>query len=79
MTRQSRYEARRREAGATTVSARLTAEQAAVIKNAGGATATLRWIADAILAGGEIQIISGEGEVGRVETYTGKRTIPAIR
>lgn len=79
MTRQAAYEARRRAAGDTTVSARLTAEQAAVIKTAGGPTQVLRAIADAILAGGDILIVSGEGEQGTVEEYDGARTLPAIR
>ena len=79
MTRQARYEARRREAGNTTTSARLTEQQAAIIKTAGGPTTVLRCIADALLAGGEIRIISGEGEQGTVETFGGERTLPAIR
>lgn len=79
MNKQQRYEAKRRAAGHTTVAARLTGEQAAVIKTAGGPTHVLRAIADAILAGGEVQIISGEGAIGTVEHYDGARTIPAIR
>lgn len=77
--RQARYEKLRREAGGKTVSARLNAEQESVVKTAGGATLVLRAIADAILAGGEIQIIAGEGERGTVIDYDGARTIPAIR
>lgn len=79
MSRQRQYEQRQRETGNATVSARLTAEQADVIKTAGGPTGVLRAIADAILAGCEIRIISGEGEVGTIQQYEGKRTIPAIR
>lgn len=79
MNKQQAYEARQRAAGNTTVAARLTAEQAAVIKTAGGPTSVLRAIADAILAGGEVWIISGEGEIGTVMKYDGPRTLPAIR
>lgn len=79
MNKQQRYEAKRRAAGDSTVAVRLTAEQVAVIKTAGGPTQVLRAIANAILAGGDVRIISGEGEVGSIHAYDGTKTISAIR
>lgn len=61
------------------MNARFSEQQAAVIKTANGSTTVLRAVADAILAGGEIQIVSGEGERGTVAVYAGKRSLPAIK